>query len=54
MTICDEPSEPPPYRSNPSHVKARRHDEYYFDDGNLVIQVSSLNLADRLIDCSPV
>lgn len=36
-----EPAGPPPYASDPNRPKPRRHEEYYFEDGNLVIQVLS-------------
>lgn len=43
MAVVDisEPAGPPPYASDPNHPKPRRHEEYYFEDGNLVIQVLS-------------
>ncbi|KAJ7781299.1 ClpP/crotonase-like domain-containing protein [Mycena metata] len=42
MTITEAP-EPPPYITTPSEPLAtRRHEEYYFEDGNLVIQVSGI------------
>ncbi|KAJ7041248.1 hypothetical protein C8F04DRAFT_947400 [Mycena alexandri] len=42
MTITEAP-EPPPYITTPSEPLAtRRHEEYYFEDGNIVIQVSGI------------
>ncbi|KAF7326902.1 hypothetical protein MVEN_02584100 [Mycena venus] len=43
MTITEAP-EPPPYinDSTSEPLATRRHDEYYFEDGNLVIQVSGI------------
>ncbi|KAJ7605610.1 hypothetical protein DFH06DRAFT_1113028 [Mycena polygramma] len=43
MTITDAP-EPPPYInvSAAERPASRRHEEYYFEDGNLVIQVSGI------------
>lgn len=40
MAITEAP-EPPPYinDSTVEPLATRRHDEYYFEDGNLVIQV---------------
>lgn len=36
--VADIPG-PPPYVSDANRPKPRRHEEYYFEDGNLVIQV---------------
>jgi len=43
MAITDAP-EPPPYinDSTSEPLATRRHEEYYFEDGNLVIQVSGI------------
>ncbi|KAJ7456312.1 hypothetical protein B0H11DRAFT_1819136 [Mycena galericulata] len=39
-----DPPEPPPYIHAPSTepLASRKHEEYYFEDGNLVIQVSGI------------
>ncbi|KAJ7802667.1 hypothetical protein B0H14DRAFT_2464125 [Mycena olivaceomarginata] len=43
MTLTEAP-EPPPYipDSTSEPLATRKHDEYYFEDGNLVIQVSGI------------
>lgn len=39
MAIADAHGEPPAYGPVVSRPSGRRHEEFYFEDGNLVLQV---------------